>query len=132
MLSVSLKSFLISPISLTESTICLRIRWIRCQSLEGELEKTIRSLRMDSHVSVTHRSQQSFHRQQYPRGASTLSDTIHLHLLIIDGVGPQGMIWFWLPASLVIMNDIAAYVCGNLHLSTLSRPTKRLTYLLAW
>ncbi|GAA5831056.1 hypothetical protein JCM5353_002001 [Sporobolomyces roseus] len=26
----------------------------------------------------------------------------------------EGMIWFWLPASLVIMNDIAAYVCGML------------------
>ena len=24
------------------------------------------------------------------------------------------MIWFWIPASLVIMNDIAAYVCGML------------------
>lgn len=25
----------------------------------------------------------------------------------------QGLIWFWVPASLVIMNDIAAYVCGR-------------------
>ncbi|GAA5952289.1 hypothetical protein JCM21900_000476 [Sporobolomyces salmonicolor] len=26
----------------------------------------------------------------------------------------EGMIWFWIPASLVIMNDVAAYVCGML------------------
>ena len=26
----------------------------------------------------------------------------------------QGMIWFWVPVSLVIMNDVAAYVCGML------------------
>ncbi|GAA5898858.1 phosphatidate cytidylyltransferase [Sporobolomyces salmoneus] len=26
----------------------------------------------------------------------------------------EGMIWFWIPVSLVIMNDIAAYVCGML------------------
>lgn len=24
----------------------------------------------------------------------------------------KGLIWFWQPVSLVIMNDIAAYVCG--------------------
>lgn len=24
----------------------------------------------------------------------------------------QGMIWFWVPVALVIMNDVAAYVCG--------------------
>ena len=23
------------------------------------------------------------------------------------------MIWFWIPVSLVIMNDVAAYVCGS-------------------
>ncbi|GAA6016786.1 hypothetical protein JCM10207_003251 [Rhodosporidiobolus poonsookiae] len=26
----------------------------------------------------------------------------------------EGMIWFWVPASLVIINDVAAYVCGML------------------
>ncbi|GAA6010252.1 hypothetical protein JCM11491_005411 [Sporobolomyces phaffii] len=26
----------------------------------------------------------------------------------------EGMIWFWIPVSLVIMNDVAAYVCGML------------------
>ncbi|GAA5947776.1 hypothetical protein JCM10213_002108 [Rhodosporidiobolus nylandii] len=26
----------------------------------------------------------------------------------------EGMIWFWIPASLVIINDVAAYVCGML------------------
>lgn len=26
---------------------------------------------------------------------------------------PQGLIWFWVPCCLVIMNDIAAYVCGT-------------------
>ena len=26
----------------------------------------------------------------------------------------EGMIWFWIPASLVIFNDVAAYVCGML------------------
>lgn len=25
----------------------------------------------------------------------------------------QGIIWFWVPASLVVMNDIAAYVWGE-------------------
>ncbi|BGP50843.1 phosphatidate cytidylyltransferase [Rhodotorula kratochvilovae] len=32
---------------------------------------------------------------------------------IVDNI-LEGMIWFWIPASLVIMNDIAAYVCGML------------------
>lgn len=32
-----------------------------------------------------------------------------------DGPSPsQGLIWFWVPASLVVMNDIAAYVFGML------------------
>jgi hypothetical protein len=26
----------------------------------------------------------------------------------------EGMIWFWVPASLVIINDVAAYVCGSI------------------
>ncbi|GAA5821780.1 hypothetical protein JCM3770_000141 [Rhodotorula araucariae] len=32
---------------------------------------------------------------------------------IVDNI-LEGMIWFWIPTSLVIMNDIAAYVCGML------------------
>ncbi|KPV73976.1 uncharacterized protein RHOBADRAFT_28370 [Rhodotorula graminis WP1] len=46
---------------------------------------------------------------------------IHMSLLlivvsshfIVDNI-LEGMIWFWVPVSLVIMNDIAAYVCGML------------------
>ncbi|GAA5847145.1 hypothetical protein JCM9279_002706 [Rhodotorula babjevae] len=46
---------------------------------------------------------------------------IHMSLLlivvsshfIVDNI-LEGMIWFWVPVSLVIMNDVAAYVCGML------------------
>ncbi|GJN93591.1 hypothetical protein Rhopal_006648-T1 [Rhodotorula paludigena] len=46
---------------------------------------------------------------------------IHMSLLlivvsshfIVDNI-LEGMIWFWVPASLVIINDVAAYVCGML------------------
>lgn len=44
---------------------------------------------------------------------------IHMSLLLIVASGQfmvnnilEGLIWFWVPASLVIMNDVAAYVFG--------------------
>jgi phosphatidate cytidylyltransferase len=44
---------------------------------------------------------------------------IHMSLLLIIVFGQfmvnnilEGLIWFWVPASLVIMNDVAAYVFG--------------------
>ena len=44
----------------------------------------------------------------------SLFAAIHVYVLIVlREMCTQGMIWFWLPASLVIMNDIAAYVCGK-------------------
>ncbi|KAG0152319.1 hypothetical protein CROQUDRAFT_35346 [Cronartium quercuum f. sp. fusiforme G11] len=46
---------------------------------------------------------------------------IHMSLLLIVASGQfmvnnilEGLIWFWVPASLVIMNDVAAYVFGML------------------
>ncbi|KAH9814376.1 phosphatidate cytidylyltransferase [Melampsora americana] len=46
---------------------------------------------------------------------------IHMSLLLIVASGQfmvnnilEGLIWFWIPASLVIMNDVAAYVFGML------------------
>lgn len=43
----------------------------------------------------------------------------------------EGIIWFWLPASLVIMNDIAAYVWGKRvrAIMPLSQPDILATYI---
>lgn len=38
----------------------------------------------------------------------------------------QGMIWFWVPASLVIMNDVAAYVCGTSLILAMEAPEQEL------
>lgn len=65
---------------------------------------------MDPHVATSHRLQQSLHRQQHSRGGpiSARADG-----RLADNFNSQGLIWFWVPAALVIFNDIAAYVCGR-------------------
>lgn len=53
---------------------------------------------------------------------------LHSHFMVNNIF--EGLIWFWVPVSLVICNDIMAYVCGwlGMPLSQPLKDTERLTH----
>lgn len=57
-------------------------------------------------------------RATFLQGSTVAEDVAHSHFIVNNIL--EGLIWLWLPASVVIMNDVAAYVCGALRSSALS------------